>query len=214
MCISAPISAFFFLIGTIVNIIIFQKTTNPDYLIFVGIYQFILLMQVFDFFAWTDLDCGPQNKMATKMAFIQNMLQPVVVIVLLLTYTQVKNRNNKLIVSIVLCAYISIILYKFYYTDYKALTCMKPTEQCKHLTYSWWSVIGYDEFASVTFLTPIVTSFLLLLKSRNFAIIQIVYLLLSFFISSQFYACGTASIFCLFAAGGPLLNYVLMKKKF
>jgi hypothetical protein len=211
MCVDAKTSLSFFVVGTIINIFIFKKTTNVEYLMLIGIYQFILLMQFFDFLCWTDLKCGIQNKMATIVAFIQNMLQPVVIILILLNFTQSKKKSNKLIVSLLLCIYISIIIYNFYFKKYEPITCLKPTEKCKHLQYDWWSVIG--DYSLVVYLVPIVFSFFLLLKNMKFALIHSVYLILSGIISNIFYSCGIPSIFCLFAMGGPLLNYILMKNK-
>ena len=214
MCVNAETSLFFFLVGTIINLFIIGKTTNVDYLIMAGIYQFILVMQLFDFLCWTDLKCGLQNKIGTIGAFLHTLLQPVIIPLILLVFTQVKNKTNKLIVSLILCIYISIVFYCFYYKKYKPITCLKPSETCKHLRYDWWSIISIGSIqALLLFLLPIISSFYLLLKSKKFAIIHGLYVLIAGMLSLKFYACGSPSMFCLFATGGPLLNYILMKNK-
>ena len=153
---------------------------------------------------------GKLNEFATKGAFIQNMLQPVVVMLLLLYFTKNNNKISKGIVNILLVFYISYIFYKLYYNKLpQSITCLKPTEKCKHLQYDWRSNIG--DYPIFIYLIPIIISFLLLLSSTNFAIIHSLYFIMSFMISGMFYACGLPSMFCLFATGGPILNLLLMK---
>jgi len=210
MCINAETSISSFVIGSIVNYIIFKSNPTSDYLIIALVYEFILFMQLFDFMAWKDPRCGKINEFATKGAFVQNMLQPVVIMLILLYLTKVDNKMSKGIVNLLLVFYIGYIFYKLYYNNKsKPITCLKPTEACKHLQYDWWYNI--DRYPIFVYLIPIVASFLLLLNSTKFSIIHAVYFLMSFIISGKFYACGLPSMFCLFATGGPLLNYLLMK---
>lgn len=210
MCINAEISLGSFIFGTIINGILLGSNPSTDYFILALVYEFILSMQLFDFFAWLDSMCGKLNEFATKGAFIQNMLQPVVVMLLLLYFTKNNNKISKGIVNILLVFYISYIFYKLYYNKSpKSITCLRPTEKCKHLQYDWWSNIG--DYPIFIYLIPIIISFLLLLSSTNFAIIHSLYFIMSFMISGMFYACGLPSMFCLFATGGPILNLLLMK---
>jgi len=210
MCINAKTSLGSFVFGTIINGILLRSKPSADYFIIALVYEFILTMQLFDFFAWKDSMCGKLNEFATKGAFVQNMLQPVVVMLLLLYFTKIENKISKGIVNILLVFYISYIFYKLYYNKSpKSIKCLRPTETCKHLQYDWWNNIG--DYSIFIYLIPIVISFLLLLSSTKFAIIHSVYFIMSFIISRTFYACGLPSIFCLFATGGPILNLLLMK---
>jgi hypothetical protein len=212
MCINAKTSLSSFIVGTIINGIVVNSKPSIDYFIIALVYEFILFMQIFDFMAWTDASCGKLNQFATKGAFIQNMLQPVIVMLLLLYFTKIDNKLSKGIVNILLVIYISYIFYKLYYNKSpKSIMCLRPTDTCKHLQYDWWNNIGY--YSIFIYLIPIVISFLLLLSSSKFALIHSVYFIMSFLISGMFYACGLPSIFCLFATGGPLLNLLLMKYK-
>ncbi len=212
MCINAEISLGSFIFGTIINGILLISKPSTDYFIIALVYEFILSMQLFDFFAWIDSMCGKLNEFATKGAFIQNMLQPVVVMLLLLYFTKNNNKISKGVVNMLLVFYISYIFYKLYYNKSpKSITCLRPTEKCKHLQYDWWSNIG--DYPIFIYLIPIIISFLLLLSSTKFAIIHSLYFIMSFMISGMFYACGLPSIFCLFATGGPILNLLLMKYK-
>jgi hypothetical protein len=138
------------------------------------------------------------------------MLQPVVVMLLLLYYTNIPSKISKGIVNILLVFYIGYIFYKLYYNKKpKAITCLKPNKTCKHLQYDWWYNI--DRYPIFIYLIPIIASFLLLLTSTKIAMIVSIYFILSFLISGKFYACGLPSIFCLFVTGGALLNLLLMK---
>ena len=209
MCINAETSLSAFIFGTIINCFVLFSNPKTDYLIIALIYEFILTMQLFDFMAWKDPNCGIMNEFATKGAFIQNMLQPVVVMLLLLYFTESKNKTSKGIVNILLVIYISYIFYKLYYNNSpKSITCLKSNEKCKHLQYDWWWNIG--DYPIFIHLIPIILSFLLLLSSTKFSIIHSLYIVMSFLISGKFYACGLPSMFCLFATGGPLLNLLLM----
>ena len=212
MCINAQTSIASFLVGTIINGLVLSARPRADYFIVALMYEFVLCMQLFDFLAWKDNKCGPLNEFATKGAFMQNMLQPVVIMLLLLYFTQVKSKIYKGVVNILLVIYIAYICYKLYYNKTPpAITCLQPTEKCKHLQYTWWKNIG--EYPIFIYLIPIVISCVLLLSSLTFALIHSAYFILSFLISGLFYACGLPSMFCLFATGGPILNLLLMKNK-
>lgn len=213
MCINAETSLTSFLLGTICNIVVYKKTRNPNYLMVAAIYEFILAMQLVDFLCWSDQKCGLQNRFATKFGFIFNMLAPVVIVLILLNYTQVTNKNVKWFVSFLLVCYVSTVFYNFYYNNKGIpITCLKPTSRCKHLKYDWWDLFK-GKLGIFIFLLPIIGGFYFLLKSKKFAIIHLFYIMASFLISGLVYSCGIPSVFCLFATGGPLLNYFLMKYK-
>ena len=208
MCINAGTSLAAFLIGSAVNGIVLQASPRTDVRIIALIYEFILTVQLFDFLAWRNPGCNGVNTFATKAAFVQNMLQPVVVLLLLLTFTESKSVMNKALVNFILVFYIGYIMLKLYYSKTPApLTCLRPTATCKHLQYDWWWNIG--DYPIFIHLTPIIAGFLLLLSSTKFALQHTGYLIGSFLIGGKFYACGLPSMFCLFAAGGPVLNLLL-----
>jgi hypothetical protein len=210
MCVNAATSITSFIAGTLVNGYVLNSKPKSDYFILAVIYEFIIIMQLFDYMAWKDQKCGFLNQFATKGAFIQNMLQPIVVMLILLFFTKNKSRISAGIVNGLLVVYISYIFYQLYYEKTpKAVTCLKPSEKCKHLQYDWWRNIGV--YPIFIFLIPIVASLLLLLNSYKFAMAHSLYLVLAFVISGLFYACGVPSMFCLFAVGGPFLNLLLMK---
>jgi hypothetical protein len=210
MCVNAETSITTFTVATFLNIIILNSTKNKDYIILAIIYQFIIFMQLFDFMAWIDQKCGTLNQIATKLSLIHTILQPIFVSLICLLFTDNKSLTIKGTIMMVIMIYIAIITHQLYYSkEPKPIYCMKQTVECNHLQYKWWSNIGYYGF--FYFITPITLALLLLLKSFNFALIHVIYLFITFGISLLFYGCGAPSIFCLFAVGGPILNYILMK---
>jgi hypothetical protein len=209
MCVNAETSITAFVVGSFFNFLVAKSTSNVNYLMVAGIYQFTILMQLFDFIAWKDQQCTGPNNIGTRFAFIFNILHPVIIILILLLFTQVKNIKHKIIIVCLMFLYISFITYNLYYSSGDPIECLKPTDTCKNLYYKWWDKTGnYTIFA---YLIPIIMSFLLLLKSFTFSIIHIVYIIISLLASTKYYSCGKASTWCLFATGGPLLNYLLLK---
>jgi hypothetical protein len=207
MCVNAGTSMAAFLIGTAMNALVLGSK-KTDVLVIALIYEFILTMQLVDYVAWRNPKCGKINEFATKAGFVQNMLQPVVVLLILLLFTESQSRGLKGFASLLLVFYVGYVFVKLYYTKHPAaITCLKPTDTCKHLQYDWWWNIG--DYPIFVHLTPIILGFLLLLNSATFALQHSAYLVLSFLISGKFYGCGVPSMFCLFAVGGPILNFFL-----
>jgi hypothetical protein len=209
MCINAETSISSFVVGTFFNILVIKSTHNVNYLMIAAIYQFLLFMQIFEFIAWKNQECNRSNNIATKGAMIFNILQPIVIIIILLQFTQVDNIIKKIIVCFLLLFYISYIINKLYYSTETSINCLKPTNSCRNLYYKWWDNIGKN--GVYIYLIPIITSLLLLVKSFQFSIIHVLFMIITLIISNKFYSCGTGSIWCLFTAGGPILNYLLLK---
>lgn len=227
MCINAEVSIATFIIASIVNIIIFTSTTNRNYLMLSGIYQFIILIQLFEFLAWKDQKCGKLNEFATKSIFVATTLQPVVVASIILVLSQVKSLLYRSIVTLTIIIYTGKTFHDLYYgqsTKEKTcnqcnksnqidqvdpITCLKPTKTCKHLQFSWWKNINSP------YLLPLFLSILLLVNTFNFAMIHIIYISITGLLGRLIYSCNGlagASSWCLLATGGPILNYILMKK--
>ena len=223
MCINAKVSIATFIIASIVNIIVFTSTTNINYLMFSGIYQFIILIQLFEFLAWKDQKCGKLNEFATKSIFVATTLQPVVITSIILLLSQVKSLLYRGIVTLILIFYIGKTFHDLYYvrsTKEKncdqceelsdPITCLKPTKTCKHLQFGWWN----KQLKFTIYIFPIFLSILLLVNTFKFAMIHIIYLIVTGLLGDIIYSCNGlagASSWCLLATGGPILNYILMK---
>jgi hypothetical protein len=220
MCINAEVSIATFIIASIVNIIIFTSTTNINYLMLSGIYQFIILIQLFEFLAWKDQKCGKINEFATKSIFVATTLQPVVITSIILLLSQVKSLLYRSIVTLSIIIYTGKIFYDLYYGKSKdcsqcddskdPITCLKPTKTCKHLQFGWWEKLKLNGL----YIFPIFLSILLLVNTFKFAMFHVIYLIITGLLGSVVYSCNGlagASSWCLLATGGPILNYILMK---
>ena len=208
-----------FTIGTIFNIlVILDDKKNPsenniNYKMIAGMYQFILVMQLFDFVVWNDMQCKSGGKTTTKGAFVATVLQPVFIIILFLLFTQETDITKKLFAFVCLLVYLGVILYMFYYNpnNIKAIDCMYIKDKFSEMYYKWTD--NLHPYGKLSHITSISISMALLLKSKMFAGIHILFFVGSYLLSRSLYKCGMPSIWCLYACGGPLVNYILMKNK-
>ena len=94
MCINKESSIISFAIGTFFNalcLLVYGKGKHKNLVISICfIWQWVLLMQIFDAIAWKNPECGShKNRIATKGALISNLTQPLVVFISLLLVTKV-----------------------------------------------------------------------------------------------------------------------------
>jgi len=218
MCIDAKTSITTFIIASILNCMVFTSTSNVNYLMMSGVYQFIIMIQLFDFMVWKDQKCGKLNKIGTRSIFTATLLQPIVIANIILLFTKVIDKYEILIVILIFIIYTAFLFNKLYFSkNYKTVTCLKPTDECSHLDYSWWKKpLNEDKVlntgvAGILYSTGILLSVLLLVKTFKFAAIHAVYIIVSGLLGNILYSCGEPSMWCLMATGGPLLNYILMK---
>ena len=215
MCINWYTSLATFTVGTVVNAMIWHETDNVNYRMMVIVWQFVLFMQALDFLAWIDPKCGKLNQLVTKVAYLQNVLQPIVLGLVLLIGTQVKELKPKIYAALSIIFYICVTLYTLYFSDSpfakasKPQACLAPTKTCQHLDYTWWHML--ERSAIFVYLVPVVTCILLLLKPTTFARYNVMYVIVSYLASWLFYGCGNPTVFCLFAVGAPIMNYILLR---
>jgi len=217
MCFSANASLAAFIFGTLFNIKVFMDANNNptaksiNYKMIAGMYQFILVMQLFDFIVWNDMECKKSGKFATKAAFIATVLQPVFIIILFLLFTQEQDMKKKLTAFALLLTYLGIILYMFYYNpnNLKSIDCMYIKDKCSEMYYKWTD--NLHPYGKLSHIVSISLSMALLLKSGLFAGIHILFFVGAYLLSRTFYKCGMPSVWCLYACGGPFINYMLMK---
>jgi len=209
MCYSYDVSIKTFSIGTIlsiVNLYIFKN--NPLY-VYLTLFWFFsgILMQLWESLLWKDIQCD----LISNIAMINNILQPVMLLMLLFipNYIKTKKINTKLVISIVV-----FYLLFFHFLRNKSYGCIKSDDGI-HL--KWWNVS-----TSLLYITTFVLLLFLLLDTKM-ALFQI-----SFFIGSLIIANiinGTtikmmllkpepsrvASLWCWCAAFAPAYNYLVFK---
>jgi len=152
--------------------------------------------------------------LATKGAFVVSVLQPAFIIILFLLFTQETDMKKKLSSCVLLIAYLGIIIYMFYFNpnNINAIDCMYIKDKCSEMYYKWTD--NLHPYGKLAHIVSISASMGLLLKSKLFAGIHILFFVGSYLLSRTFYTCGMPSVWCLYACGGPLLNYILMKSRF
>jgi len=140
MCFDKQTSIITFILGTVVNIFnIFYFRTTIITLLSI-IWEWILLMQLFEAIAWDSQpsgeSCSKQNNWATNGAMIANVTQPIIVALVLIAFTSVSTQN-KIIAMTLVFAYICWLLYAL--NSNPPFKCLKPTDNCENLDLVWWN---------------------------------------------------------------------------
>lgn len=205
MCWDKQTSIITFVLGTAINIFnIFYFQTTVITLLSI-IWEWILLMQLFEAIAWDsqpkgDEPCSPQNKFAANGALIANVTQPILIALLLISFAKVP-LQNKVIAMTAIFAYICWLVFAMNQTQ--PVTCLKPGEDCENLDLNWW---GKFPGGALVYMAIIPVVFLLLMRPMDLAYATVIFIAATVAISSTFYGCGVGSVWCWFAAAGPLFT--------
>ena len=220
MCWNWQTSLATFLIGTACNVVLYglikkypkNETLDRSFIAMILIWEYILLMQLFDFFSWIsqgkEMNCTPLNRMATIGAYIETLTQPIVVICILLLLVGNQEKWKYTFAGIALFIYIIGIFYELYFKKHEQINCMRPTETCSHLDYVWW---GNMKISQWLYLIIIFGSILLLLQPSSFAMLQAGYLFIAYMISYIWYSCSIANMWCWVSAFAPIVNILIWK---
>jgi hypothetical protein len=239
MCWNKEVSFGTFILGTIFNIIAIICIPNPTIISISIMWEFAILMQLFDGLIWIDQKCGKLNKFATRAAFTANILQPVILFMGFIIISP-SNTTMKLVAAILITGYLSYILFKV--SEMNKLGCVKPecgslgnidtsndffsnilsifkSEEksnitCKpneheHLAYHWW-----EEMYGFIHVIVFFSVGLLLIRPWIFCLLELGYIFISLVISFFIYnknSSTIANMWCFFAAFGPLFTIVFWK---
>jgi hypothetical protein len=210
MCWNATSSLSFFIVGTIVNLLVLHaaiKEKKRSLLAFCVLWFFILVMQLLEFFIWS----GIGNKtLLGHTTFYTNVLQ-IVFIYLAGLSIYYKNTNVslprwKLIVStITVVLYLAIIAFstrKMKNQDYIIRTTTK------HLLYPWWFHISYW---SLFYLVAMSILFLTLFYPFYWILLTVSCILLFFVLSYIVYKPYFASMWCFLSVLMPIVAYIFSR---
>ena len=204
MCWNEEVSWATFILGTLANVFLVNKIKNKNIFAIALIWQWVLLMQLFEALIWRSKKCGTLNKIGTTGAFIANVTQPLIVFLAILMLTK-QGKSFKLFGGLCIILYLLYIISK--YQTMKTLECIEPKKECNHLNYVWWKHISP---------TPYILTLCLLLvlaKPSKTYIPQLVYVLATLIIASNTnMSCGVGSAWCWLAAFAPIFTYVYHKK--
>jgi hypothetical protein len=162
-------------------------------------------MQLFEAIAWQyqpdkDGNCPNENQIATRLAFIANVTQPIILAFGFIAFTDIP-RVSKVIALAVVFAYICWLLYVVNESD--RVNCLKPKENCKHLDLTWWS--KYD-LGPIPYIITLIFVIFLLVKPFDLAVLEFIIIFITLLISIFIYRCGTGSVWCWFAASAPIIT--------
>jgi hypothetical protein len=196
MCWSKNVSLASFALGTVINLALINKAKNNLVITLCLLWQFVIFMQLWDAIAWSYPICGSDgNVLATRGAYIFNILQPVVAYMLLVCISPVELKY-KVLAGVAMLFYLGWMMVKDPYNDN---LCLKPSQNCTHLNYDWWH--GNSGKVYIIVLTAII---LLLIRPLKMATITAGYILGTLAISQAFYGCGAPSIWCWLVSIGGL----------
>ena len=205
MCWDEKTSWTTFTIGTFFNVLtltFFFKSKNESVKRWVVplflLWQFVLLMQVFDALGWRN----PTSQFATKGAMIANLTQPLLVF-LVLVFASPVSSERKQVAMLLMLSYLALAFASIRPESYNRLA---PAKGCKNIDYSWWKDIP---LGGPIYTISIVASIFLLINEPVIASVQAGFILLGLVASIMFYRCGTASVWCWVAAFAPLLNCLM-----
>ena len=205
MCWSEPVSWASFLVGTLFNVVLIKTIPDPSIYSIVFMWQWVLFMQFFDALMWRDQECGKVNRLATKGAYINTALQPVIPYFALIAVTQVSTKH-KLMATIITLVYL-IAAVHYLGNSKREIECTKFSKDCNHLQYTW------EPFQSIPFVlyAVFIPLLLLLLGATNMAWFQISYIIVTYLLSYFIYPCALGSMWCWFAAFAPVFTYMYYK---
>lgn len=217
MCVNAEVSIIAFLYCSITSYCLYKRNKKNDRWIAI-LFSYIGIMQLLEFFMWIDQECSGINQMASKIATIQVVLQPIISFGLVY---YINNGNIPLWLYSILMIYILYSIPKIYNVNIKKniSDCAQP---CKNYKYglSWeWTDIG-DTLSNflVWFIFAICLGApFLIIKNRGY--IYFAFIIISWMLATLIghYRCGvlfntpSGSFWCLFAIFGPTLAYFVNK---
>ena len=208
MCWNANASLTSFILGTFINISVMLYFKNTIVAVICIVWQWILMMQISEYFIWKGQD-NKQHKSAslgTRASLIFNITQPLVVFLCFILTNKVK-MSFKIIASIVILFYVSFMIINLNrQKEYKSL---KPSSNCKHMSLQWWSDIKYG---GIIYCITLITILLLLLRPLSISIFMASYLIITLLISSIFYSCGQASMWCWLVIPFPIILGIFYKQ--
>lgn len=212
MCWNKETSLSSFIIGSIINfclIIYFINKSEPFmYALFIS-WQWILMMQLAEYFIWLDQENGKINKYATKAAMVFNITQPIFIFLVIICFLNIPI-TNKILACIIILFYIIYMLIKFNEDD--EYININRNENCSHLNLKWWE----DKYSGIIYCITLALIMILLYRPTKIMLFILFFIFIALIISQKFYGCGGPSMWCWFVVPFPIFatlfyNYFIKK---
>jgi hypothetical protein len=206
MCFDVRTSLTTFSIGTIANahnLYTFSKD-YPEVVPVTIVWQWVLMMQVFEAMAWMSQDKKDENGKAASMAMMANVTQPIVTFLVLMLFSESMRSvgmTNKAIATFAVFAYIVWLILQLNKSD--KFDELKPKKDCDHLNLGWWD--HFDGHSSM-YMATLLTVLVLLLRPLEFMSLTTGYIFGTLLLSGLVYSCGTGSMWCWLVAFAPIFT--------
>jgi hypothetical protein len=209
MCWNANASLISFIVGTLINISVMLYFKNTIVVPICILWQWVLMMQISEYFIWKGQDKIKEKgslTLGSRSSLIFNVTQPLVVFLCFILNSKVK-MSFKITASIVILFYVSFMLINL--NKQKEYKSLKPSTNCKHMSLQWWNDI---KNSGIIYCITLITIIFLLLRPFNLSIFMSSYLIITLVISSMFYSCGQASMWCWLVVPFPIILGIFYKQ--
>lgn len=175
MCYNKESSLKIFLITLFASIFLFIRNYENDRLLAV-IFIIVSLMQLAEYFMWTDQQCGLINNNATKFALIVLLIQPLFFLLSVYLYGNITISKKIILYLLFVVLLLSSVITYYTITYNKNILCSKPRYVNGHLNWDIDKILKTVPsiittlFFILYFLSPLI---LLFLKSKIEGLIYI-----------------------------------------
>lgn len=204
MCWNEPVSWTTLAVGTALNVGTCVLYPTKPVIATSVCWEWALLMQMSDALAWHSLK-HPQNSnlnsLASDMAFVFNLTQPVVTALVFLAIDVVEQVFVYVAVSLLLL-YVMVMVVQARKLDNKRLYLRSLDG---HLDYHWWREKPYASLGKY-FLFSLLAFTLLLLRPLTFALLESGFIVATVLLAWFFFKRTSPTMWCWFAAFAPLFT--------
>jgi hypothetical protein len=215
MCWNEEVSIASFVVGVTISISVGYLSWKQGeiHLAVISIFWiWSLLMQLFDYFVWSNKCNVVNNKNLNRIGYMLNITQPIILYLCLINLSPGISKEN-IICSVVVFIY--IIWFLAFSLEFDKNQCPRK-KSIKHLEYPWWSnndvnIFRYENIGTILYIISISVCLLLLMKPFPVALGLWIYIIVTLLISVFYIYDGAASIWCWFAVITPLVGYIILK---
>ena len=229
MCWSAPASLVAFIVGWSLSILLIIRN-KPFDRVWGIFFLFVTLMQLFEFLIWVDqpregdTTCkngkykGNLNNVVSHISVIQNLIQPLVVLVLALILIPPDKLflNHKIIAALSLVYLVSLIVWMCKSNVFKTRLCTVPCTECdyRYLQWQWTEPKWSGKYIWIMYFAFIIISLGAMSKTRG-GLYLAIFILVIGIVTASFYPFKKAwgSWWCVAAVLGPLLKVFIPTDK-
>jgi len=199
MCFNQQVSIATYLIGMIGS----WKLLNRGFIITAVFFAWVIQMQLIEFILWRNQTCLETNKRVTRLGILFNHLQPIVLWICILYFS---NMKLPLLLNVFMIAFVIFTIHYTYGAYVRAKCTTVSKESSPHLHWRWNESRNNKEYYA-SFLLALVLLFTYgVPDGQEVAIITIVSYAISYYVYQDNHSVG--AMWCFAAAFAPwIINY-------